>query len=408
MPRGSAPRSPSPRREEDQRRRKRREGLRRGTETNESDSRNRRTSRSREERPRSRDTSLKESSRNGGKSGRSDGEAKLRRREARPIDHKVEQCDSGYESDTRSSATRSRRRRREPDLENSDYRLYKESARNDERGYGQKYQSNNDDQREEREKTIVELNLQKDRLTKLKSEYDRQDQERREHHHQTERDLGAREKAVHKRECAVQCWEDAIRKQENRVKETEAKVKDREDAIRQVEECVNQKAKSLSKKQKELDEWEMQIQITGTGVEKAKAHLLEREKALLRREADAKKKTKRLGGKGGIVDPPTGEERGGTRERDPPIVPRETSEPKNRDDPYKRMGVDPSATTEIIKTEYKELMLKLHPDRLQDESEKAQKKDAYDKVQAAYGLLMNDKKKIEYDMWAAAQKSKMR
>ncbi|OBT61774.1 hypothetical protein VE03_09078 [Pseudogymnoascus sp. 23342-1-I1] len=66
-------------------------------------------------------------------------------------------------------------------------------------------------------------------------------------------------------------------------------------------------------------------------------------------------------------------------------------------DPYKALGVAKDAAISEVKSAYRKLVLKCHPDKVQDPTLKAQKQDEFQKVQQAYELLTDDAKRTEYD-----------
>ncbi|KFY94717.1 hypothetical protein V498_03753 [Pseudogymnoascus sp. VKM F-4517 (FW-2822)] len=66
-------------------------------------------------------------------------------------------------------------------------------------------------------------------------------------------------------------------------------------------------------------------------------------------------------------------------------------------DPYKALGVAKDAAVSEVKSAYRKLVLKCHPDKVQDPTLKAQKQDEFQKVQQAYELLTDDAKRTEYD-----------
>ena len=66
------------------------------------------------------------------------------------------------------------------------------------------------------------------------------------------------------------------------------------------------------------------------------------------------------------------------------------------DNPYKALGVSEDATDTAIRTAYRKLVLKSHPDKCQDESLKAQRADEFHKIQQAWELLSDEKRKQEY------------
>ncbi|EER26315.1 hypothetical protein D8B26_003324 [Coccidioides posadasii str. Silveira] len=69
-------------------------------------------------------------------------------------------------------------------------------------------------------------------------------------------------------------------------------------------------------------------------------------------------------------------------------------------DPYAALGVSKDASTAEIKTAYRKLVLKCHPDKVKDESLRSQKQDEFQRVQEAYELLSDDTKRAKYDQKA--------
>jgi len=67
------------------------------------------------------------------------------------------------------------------------------------------------------------------------------------------------------------------------------------------------------------------------------------------------------------------------------------------DDPYLALGVPRDATAAAIKTQYRKLVLKCHPDKVQDESQKQAAVDRFHKIQTAYEILGEEDKKARYD-----------
>lgn len=66
-------------------------------------------------------------------------------------------------------------------------------------------------------------------------------------------------------------------------------------------------------------------------------------------------------------------------------------------DPYKLLGVSKDASLAEIRSAHRKLVLKCHPDKVQDSALKAIKQDEFQKVQQAYELLTDEKKRIQYD-----------
>ena len=52
-------------------------------------------------------------------------------------------------------------------------------------------------------------------------------------------------------------------------------------------------------------------------------------------------------------------------------------------DPYLALGVAKDATGAAIKAQYRKLVLKCHPDKIQDETEKQHASDKFHKIQTA-------------------------
>lgn len=61
------------------------------------------------------------------------------------------------------------------------------------------------------------------------------------------------------------------------------------------------------------------------------------------------------------------------------------------------LGVDKAADKAEIRTAYKKLVLKCHPDKVQDATLKAQKQEEFQKVQQAYELLNDDAARAKYE-----------
>ncbi|KAK2591588.1 hypothetical protein QQS21_010716 [Conoideocrella luteorostrata] len=66
-------------------------------------------------------------------------------------------------------------------------------------------------------------------------------------------------------------------------------------------------------------------------------------------------------------------------------------------DPYKILGVSKDAQIPEIRSAHRKLVLKCHPDKVQDPTLKALKQDEFQKVQQAYELLSDDHERQRYD-----------
>jgi curved DNA-binding protein CbpA len=68
-------------------------------------------------------------------------------------------------------------------------------------------------------------------------------------------------------------------------------------------------------------------------------------------------------------------------------------------DPYAELGVAKDAKLPEIRSAYRKLVLKHHPDKVRDDTSKslAEKIDAFQKVQQAYELLSDDNRRMRYD-----------
>ena len=66
-------------------------------------------------------------------------------------------------------------------------------------------------------------------------------------------------------------------------------------------------------------------------------------------------------------------------------------------DPYAALGVARDSSLAAIKQAYRKLVLITHPDKVQDESLRAQKQDEFHKIQQAYELLSDEEKRREYE-----------
>ena len=66
-------------------------------------------------------------------------------------------------------------------------------------------------------------------------------------------------------------------------------------------------------------------------------------------------------------------------------------------DPYEALGVPKDAASGAIKTQYRKLVLKFHPDKVQDESQKEAASDKFHKIQTAYEIIGDDDRRARYD-----------
>ncbi|KAK0101405.1 hypothetical protein ONS95_006579 [Cadophora gregata] len=66
-------------------------------------------------------------------------------------------------------------------------------------------------------------------------------------------------------------------------------------------------------------------------------------------------------------------------------------------DPYKLLGVTKDAKLPEIRSAHRKLVLKCHPDKVQDAALKAIKQDEFQKVQQAYELLSDNARRLQYD-----------
>ncbi|OJD26473.1 hypothetical protein ACJ73_02149 [Blastomyces percursus] len=73
-------------------------------------------------------------------------------------------------------------------------------------------------------------------------------------------------------------------------------------------------------------------------------------------------------------------------------------------DPYKVLGITKDATIAEIKGAHRKLVLKCHPDKIKDEEQRKEAVPQFQKVQSAYELLSDDKKRAEYDCKVGLQK----
>ncbi|TVY26367.1 Chaperone protein DnaJ [Lachnellula hyalina] len=67
------------------------------------------------------------------------------------------------------------------------------------------------------------------------------------------------------------------------------------------------------------------------------------------------------------------------------------------EDPYKALGVSKDAQLAEIRSAHRKLVLKCHPDKVQDAALKAIKQDEFQKVQQAYELLSDQTRRDQYD-----------
>jgi curved DNA-binding protein CbpA len=66
-------------------------------------------------------------------------------------------------------------------------------------------------------------------------------------------------------------------------------------------------------------------------------------------------------------------------------------------DPYGALSVPHDASPATIRSSYKKLMLQCHPDKVRDEAQRAEKAQQYQKVQEAYELLIDSRRRRKYD-----------
>ncbi|MCJ1375246.1 hypothetical protein MMC20_006480 [Loxospora ochrophaea] len=66
-------------------------------------------------------------------------------------------------------------------------------------------------------------------------------------------------------------------------------------------------------------------------------------------------------------------------------------------DPYETLGVSKDASLTTIRSAHRKLVLTCHPDKVHDETAKAQKADQFQQVQQAYEILSDDTRRQRYD-----------
>lgn len=66
-------------------------------------------------------------------------------------------------------------------------------------------------------------------------------------------------------------------------------------------------------------------------------------------------------------------------------------------DPYVALGVPKDSTAAVVKTTYRKLALKYHPDKVKEESQKAEAADQFHKIQTAYEILGDEDRRARYD-----------
>lgn len=66
-------------------------------------------------------------------------------------------------------------------------------------------------------------------------------------------------------------------------------------------------------------------------------------------------------------------------------------------DHYKALGVERNADAAAIKSTYRKLVLKCHPDKVTDPALKQQKQEEFHKIQEAYEVLSDDQKRADYE-----------
>ncbi|WEW55267.1 hypothetical protein PRK78_000696 [Emydomyces testavorans] len=66
-------------------------------------------------------------------------------------------------------------------------------------------------------------------------------------------------------------------------------------------------------------------------------------------------------------------------------------------DPYDTLGVSKDASAAEIKTAYRKLALRYHPDKIKDEAQRIEGQKQFQKIGAAYEILTDEAKKAEYE-----------
>ncbi|KAF1968271.1 heat shock protein DnaJ, partial [Bimuria novae-zelandiae CBS 107.79] len=66
-------------------------------------------------------------------------------------------------------------------------------------------------------------------------------------------------------------------------------------------------------------------------------------------------------------------------------------------DPYRALGLPKDVEQSVIKSTYRKLVLKCHPDKVTDVSLKAQKQEEFHKIQQAYELIGEEESRSRYD-----------
>ena len=69
---------------------------------------------------------------------------------------------------------------------------------------------------------------------------------------------------------------------------------------------------------------------------------------------------------------------------------------------YEILDINKNANKDDIKTAYKKLALKYHPDRNQDCNKKDEYEEKFKQISEAYEVLSNPAKKQNYDMFGSA------